>query len=175
MNDNGSMTLYPFPSDGRIQVQDPCAAVTNLITEYNQQTLYADWGITMDSTRKNYKMQLNRFDGAKMPPMWLMANPPNMLPTQYLTGVNVSRLSPKLGTHYPPQTLIFFLFSPSLGIWSSSIECEAGRKHVGRSVTWPSKYHDPVSYTTAAAECHGPDATGMRSTIDGWETHWFGA
>jgi hypothetical protein len=84
------MTLYPFPSDGRIQVQDPCAAVTNLITEYNQVTLYADWGITMDSTRGNYKMELNRFDGAKMPPMWLMANPPNMLPTQYLTGVNVS-------------------------------------------------------------------------------------
>ncbi|KAJ9092818.1 hypothetical protein QFC21_006694 [Naganishia friedmannii] len=90
LNDSGSMTLYPFPSDGRIQVQDPCAAVTNLITEYNQQTLYADWGITMDSTRGNYKLQLNRFDGAKMPPMWLMANPPNMLPTQYLTGVNAS-------------------------------------------------------------------------------------
>lgn len=83
------MTLYPFPSDGRIQVQDPCAAVTNLITEYNQVTLYADWGIIMDSTRGNYKLELNRFDGAKMPPMWLTANPPNMLPTQYLTGVNV--------------------------------------------------------------------------------------
>lgn len=88
------MTLYPFPSDGRIQVQDPCAAVTNLITEYNQVTLYADWGIIMDSTRGNYKLELNRFDGAKMPPMWLMANPPNMLPTQYLTGVNVSPTFP---------------------------------------------------------------------------------
>ncbi|KAI5449371.1 Reversal of tor2 lethality [Naganishia albida] len=90
LNNNGSMTLYPFPSDGRIQVQDPCAAVTNLITEYNQVTLYADWGIIMDSTRGNYKLELNRFDGAKMPPMWLTANPPNMLPTQYLTGVNAS-------------------------------------------------------------------------------------
>lgn len=98
------MTLYPFPSDGRIQVQDPCAAVTNLITEYNQVTLYADWGIIMDSTRGNYKMELNRFDGAKMPPMWLTANPPNMMPTQYLTGVNVS---------LPPSPLLI-VANPSL-------------------------------------------------------------
>jgi hypothetical protein len=37
LNDNGSITLYPFSSDGRIQVQDPCAATTNIITYYNQQ------------------------------------------------------------------------------------------------------------------------------------------
>ena len=37
LNDNGSMTLYPFGADGRIQVQDPCAAVTNIITYINQQ------------------------------------------------------------------------------------------------------------------------------------------
>lgn len=37
LNNNGSVTLYPFGVDGRIQVQDPCAAVTNIITYYNQQ------------------------------------------------------------------------------------------------------------------------------------------
>lgn len=37
LNNNGSITLLPFASDGRIQVQDPCAAVTNVITYYNQQ------------------------------------------------------------------------------------------------------------------------------------------
>jgi hypothetical protein len=36
LNNNGSLTLYPFSADGRIQVQDPCAAVTNLITYYDQ-------------------------------------------------------------------------------------------------------------------------------------------
>ncbi len=36
LNNNGSITLYPFGSDGRIQVQDPCAAVTNVITTYDQ-------------------------------------------------------------------------------------------------------------------------------------------
>ncbi|KAL7418334.1 Reversal of tor2 lethality [Cryptotrichosporon argae] len=90
LNDNGSITLYPFGSDGRIQVQDPCAATTNVITYYDQITLYADWGIIIDQSTANYVLNLNRFDGAKMPPMYLVANPPNMLPTQYLTGTNAS-------------------------------------------------------------------------------------
>lgn len=41
LNNNGSITLYPFGSDGRIQVQDPCAAQTNVITYYNQQVRLA--------------------------------------------------------------------------------------------------------------------------------------
>lgn len=89
LNDNGSISLYPFGSDGRIQVQDPCAATTNIITYYDQFTWYADWGITIDTTTANYVLRLNRFDGAKMPPMYLTAKPPNMLPTQILTGTNV--------------------------------------------------------------------------------------
>lgn len=36
LNTDGSMTLNPFSSDGRIQVQDPCAATTNVVTYYDQ-------------------------------------------------------------------------------------------------------------------------------------------
>ncbi|OCF40789.1 hypothetical protein I317_05401 [Kwoniella heveanensis CBS 569] len=90
LNDNGSITLYPFGSDGRIQVQDPCAATTNIITYYNQQTMFSDWGIIVDPDTMNYQLRLNRFDGAKLPYMNLIARPPNMLPTQVLTGVNAS-------------------------------------------------------------------------------------
>ncbi|KAI9633938.1 chaperone for protein-folding within the ER, fungal-domain-containing protein [Dioszegia hungarica] len=90
LNNNGSITMYPFGPDGRIQVQDPCAAVTNIITYYNQQTIYADWGITVDITSGRYVLKMNRFDGAKMPYMYLQAKPPNMMPTQILTGTNAS-------------------------------------------------------------------------------------
>ncbi|KAK8853097.1 hypothetical protein IAR55_003798 [Kwoniella newhampshirensis] len=90
LNDNGSLTLHPFGPDGRIQVQDPCAATTNIITYYNQQTMFADWGIVVDTTSGNYQLNLNRFDGAKLPYMYLTAKPPNMMPTQILTGVNAS-------------------------------------------------------------------------------------
>jgi hypothetical protein len=67
LNNNGSISLSPFPGDGRIQVQNPCAAVTNVITYYDQFTLYADWGIIIDYTTGNYQLRLNRFDGAKLP------------------------------------------------------------------------------------------------------------
>ncbi|WVN84947.1 uncharacterized protein L203_100084 [Cryptococcus depauperatus CBS 7841] len=90
LNDNGSISLFPFSSDGRIQVQDPCAATTNVITYYNNQVLFSDWGITVDPSTGQYILQLNRFDGAKLARMFLAAKPPNMLPTQYITGVNAS-------------------------------------------------------------------------------------
>lgn len=67
LNNNGSISLYPFPSDGRIQVQNPCAAVTNVITYYDQWTQFADWGIIIDYSTGNYQLRLNRFDGAKLP------------------------------------------------------------------------------------------------------------
>ncbi|WVQ84911.1 hypothetical protein IAT38_007074 [Cryptococcus sp. DSM 104549] len=90
LNDNGSISLFPFSSDGRIQVQDPCAATTNIITYYNNQVLFSDWGIVVDIPSGQYTLNLNRFDGAKMARMFLVAKPPNMMPTQILTGVNAS-------------------------------------------------------------------------------------
>lgn len=84
------MTLFPFTSDGRIQVQDPCAATTNIITYYSNQVLFTDWGIVVDSSSGRYTLNLNKYDGSKMARMFLVAKPPNMLPTQILTGVNAT-------------------------------------------------------------------------------------
>lgn len=83
---NGSIILTPFSADGRIQVQDPCAAKTNIITTYDQTTLYSSWTIQIDTLKNNYALQLAKFDGAPMMPMYLVARPPNMLPTTQLTG-----------------------------------------------------------------------------------------
>jgi hypothetical protein len=60
----------------------------------------------VDITSGRYVLKMNRFDGAKMPyvssavlvevktkltgQMYLQAKPPNMMPTQILTGTNVS-------------------------------------------------------------------------------------
>ena len=71
-------------------MQDPCAAVTNLITYYDQMVMFQDWGIQVDSIKQSYALQLNAFDGKPLAPLYLTANPPNMLPTVILTGVNVS-------------------------------------------------------------------------------------
>ncbi|KAL1409970.1 Reversal of tor2 lethality [Vanrija albida] len=82
------LKLTPFESDGRIQVQDPCAAVTNQITYYNQIMTMKNWGVSIDPLTARYTLNLFGFDGAPVPPLYLIARPPNMLPTHTLTGTN---------------------------------------------------------------------------------------
>jgi len=94
LNSNGSMTLNPFASDGRQQVQDMCAAQSNIIQQFNQTTLFAEWRIFQD-TQRGPKLQLYRFDGDPLSPMYLVAQTPNMLPTQTLTAnVTIGQVSP---------------------------------------------------------------------------------
>jgi len=85
INANNSITLNPFASDGRQQVQDMCAAKSNIIQQFNQTTLFLNWNIYQDPQR-GPKLQLYRFDGAPLSPMYLISQQPNMLPTTTLTG-----------------------------------------------------------------------------------------
>ncbi|KAG9051632.1 Reversal of tor2 lethality [Tulasnella sp. UAMH 9824] len=89
LNSNGSITLNPFAADGRMQVQDMCAAKSNIIQQFNQTTLFAAWNIYQDTTR-GYKLQLYRFDGAPLSPMYQISTTPNMLPTELLTNTTVN-------------------------------------------------------------------------------------
>jgi len=86
---NGSMILNPFPSDGRQQVQDMCAAKSNIIQQFNQTTLFQSWRI-FDDPQRGPKLQLYEFNGAPDSPMYLISPTPNMLPTTTLTA-NVSQ------------------------------------------------------------------------------------
>ena len=66
---NGSLTLdpQPFNADGRIQIQDPCAAQTEILTYYSQFELYNSFEITIDIHHAAYMLQLYRFDGSLFP------------------------------------------------------------------------------------------------------------
>ncbi|CEQ42542.1 SPOSA6832_04372 [Sporobolomyces salmonicolor] len=100
-HNNGSITLdpAPFASDGRIQVQDPCAATTEVLTYYSQFELYNGWTITVDAHHAAYMLQLYRFDGSlfprdealtfpeRAPRLYLTVRPPTMLPTTSLEAV----------------------------------------------------------------------------------------
>ncbi|KAF8627409.1 hypothetical protein AX17_006224 [Amanita inopinata Kibby_2008] len=79
---NGSITMLPL-GDGFQQVQDPCAAVSNFIEPYNMTELYVQWRIFQDPTQ-GYKLHLFQFDGAPLPPQFLVSQTPNMLPTSQL-------------------------------------------------------------------------------------------
>ncbi|KAH7885070.1 chaperone for protein-folding within the ER, fungal-domain-containing protein [Phlebopus sp. FC_14] len=82
---NGSITMTPF-GDGYQQIQDPCAAISNFIENYNDTELYQLWNIYQDPV-KGYVLQMYQFDGTPLPPQYLMTTSPNMLPTQPLRNV----------------------------------------------------------------------------------------
>ncbi|KAF8321978.1 chaperone for protein-folding within the ER, fungal-domain-containing protein [Cantharellus anzutake] len=81
---NGSIIANPIPIDGRMQVQNPCAAKSNVIQQFNTTILLQSWRIFQD-VQRGPKLQLYRFDGAPLHPMYQIANPPNMLPTETLS------------------------------------------------------------------------------------------
>jgi len=94
---NGSMILNPFPSDGRQQVQDMCAAKSNIIQQFNQTTLFQSWRI-FDDPQRGPKLQLYEFDGQPDSPMYQISPTPNMLPTTTLTGnVTLGQTTPGNG------------------------------------------------------------------------------
>ena len=85
LHNNGSITLQPF-NDGYQQIQDPCAAVSNFIEDYNITELYRNWRIFQDPTQ-GYKLHLFQYDGAPLAPQFQVSTTPIMLPTQQLRNL----------------------------------------------------------------------------------------
>ncbi|GAA99333.1 hypothetical protein E5Q_06028 [Mixia osmundae IAM 14324] len=82
---NGSITTLPIAADGRIQVQDPCAAESSVITYYYEPAIFQSWLIYNDQNHNAYGLQLSAFDGSLLPRLFLKYTPPAMWPTTQLT------------------------------------------------------------------------------------------
>ncbi|KAG6866169.1 hypothetical protein C0991_007719 [Blastosporella zonata] len=73
-------------NDGYQQIQDPCAAVSNFIENYNLTEYYVQWRIFMDPTF-GPKLHLFQFDGSPLAPQFQVSTTPNMLPTTLLRNL----------------------------------------------------------------------------------------
>ncbi|KAG7444143.1 uncharacterized protein BT62DRAFT_253836 [Guyanagaster necrorhizus] len=85
---NGSIILTPN-GDGYQQIQDPCAATSNFVENYNDTELYQSWRIFEDTT-DGFKLHLFEFDGSPLPPMFQVSTTPQMLPTEKLRDTTES-------------------------------------------------------------------------------------
>ncbi|KAH8109764.1 chaperone for protein-folding within the ER, fungal-domain-containing protein [Phellopilus nigrolimitatus] len=83
---NGSIVTHPM-GDGFQQVQDPCAATSNFVQNFNITELYQSWRIFQDPV-DGYKLHLFQFDGSPLAPQFQVSTEPNMLPTQLLRNVS---------------------------------------------------------------------------------------
>jgi len=89
---NGSLVLTPYGSDGLQQVQDPCAAVSNQITRYNQSITFSQWRIF--TVTGGFHLNLYEATGEPVAPMNPIFDPPNMLPTMVLVTPSPTATGP---------------------------------------------------------------------------------
>ncbi|KAG0132609.1 chaperone for protein-folding within the ER, fungal-domain-containing protein [Tuber indicum] len=82
--ENGSIVLHPIMVDGRQLYSDPCKHSTSIYTRFNTTEVFKRWEIFVDEYRGMHRLNLYKFDGAPMNPMYLAYRPPQMLPTQTL-------------------------------------------------------------------------------------------
>ncbi|KKZ64284.1 protein ROT1 [[Emmonsia] crescens] len=81
---NGSLVLTPFSSDGRQLVSDPCAGENAEYYRYTQPELFQRYEVQIDPFHKIERLNIYRFDGSPLNPMYLVLRPPQMLPTRTL-------------------------------------------------------------------------------------------
>ncbi|BGP38562.1 Reversal of tor2 lethality [Rhodotorula kratochvilovae] len=87
VHSNGSITTdpTPFQGDGRIQVQNACAAVSSNIYYYNNPGLYKTWAVSQ--WRGKTMLRLGQYDGQLMPRLYLVSDTPTdyMFPREQIT------------------------------------------------------------------------------------------
>ncbi|EEQ91261.1 protein ROT1 [Blastomyces dermatitidis ER-3] len=88
---NGSLILTPFSSDGRQLVSNPCISESAEYYRYIQEELFERYEVLLDPFHKIQRLNLYRFDGSPLIPMYLAARTPEMLPTHTLNPTDRSK------------------------------------------------------------------------------------
>ncbi|KAH7120789.1 chaperone for protein-folding within the ER, fungal-domain-containing protein [Dendryphion nanum] len=87
---NGSLILEPIKVDGRQLYSDPCSYDKAIYTRYNTSELFSRYEVMKDGYTNKTRLNLYKFDGAPMIPMYLALSPPDMLPTSTLNPLTTS-------------------------------------------------------------------------------------
>ncbi|KAH9845110.1 protein rot1-like [Teratosphaeria destructans] len=90
MASNGSLILTPIAVDGRQLLSQPCTYKQSIYTRYNQSELMDRYAVYTDPYHNIPRLDIYRFDGSPMNPMYLAYSPPQMLPTSTLNPVTAS-------------------------------------------------------------------------------------
>lgn len=90
MSPNGSLVLTPIAVDGRQLLSSPCQGKNSIYTRYNQSELFERYEVLTDPYHGIPRLNLYKFDGSPMQPMYLRYSPPEMLPTTTLNPLKAT-------------------------------------------------------------------------------------
>ncbi|KAF2636791.1 hypothetical protein P280DRAFT_472689 [Massarina eburnea CBS 473.64] len=92
---NGSLSLSPIKVDGRQLYSDPCAYEHAVYTRYNSTELLKKYEVVTDTYHQIKRLNLYKFDGSPMMPLYLALTPPSMLPTSTLNPLTTATAGSK--------------------------------------------------------------------------------
>ncbi|EXJ92362.1 hypothetical protein A1O3_00912 [Capronia epimyces CBS 606.96] len=92
---NGSLVMQPFGVDGRQLTSSPCSYDRSIYVRYEQSELMKSYQVMTDPYHNVPRLNLYKFDGSPMQPMYLAASPPQMLPTQTLNPTSTPKSTGK--------------------------------------------------------------------------------
>lgn len=78
---NNSLMLSPFGVDGRQMLSRPCEGDFSTYERYDQPEVMREWVVSEDKYKKVQRLDLGKWDGEKIQPLYLAYRPPMMLPT----------------------------------------------------------------------------------------------
>ena len=78
------IVLNPIQVDGRQLVSTPCNQTNAAYLRYNQTEIYQSFDVSIDQYYGRYRLDLYKFDGSPVAPLYLAYKPPEMLPTATL-------------------------------------------------------------------------------------------
>ncbi|KAF9895067.1 Reversal of tor2 lethality [Aspergillus nanangensis] len=85
---DGSLHLTPIEVDGRQLLSDPCSSEEGIYTRYNQTEEFNSFKVSVDPYHNIQRLDLQKFDDSFMHPMYLIYQPPQMLPVNTLNPVS---------------------------------------------------------------------------------------
>ncbi|KAI1911695.1 Reversal of tor2 lethality [Ophidiomyces ophidiicola] len=84
---DGSLILTPIAVDGRQLISNPCKGKNSEYFRFNQTETFKRFEPQTDRFHNVRRLNLYKHDGSPMNPMFLVHEPPQMLPTQTLNPV----------------------------------------------------------------------------------------
>lgn len=95
LESEGGIVMVPIAVDGRQLLSTPCTSSTSLYTRFSANDTMQSYTIELDTYRAEYKLTLNREFGSPVQPLYLIYDPPQMLPTTTLLPTATSTSSSK--------------------------------------------------------------------------------
>ncbi|KAF2113309.1 chaperone for protein-folding within the ER, fungal-domain-containing protein [Lophiotrema nucula] len=87
---NGSLVMAPIAVDGRQLYSDSCSYDNAIYTRYNTTEMFERYEVLTDPYHNVPRLNLYKFDGSPLMPLYLAYSPPQMLPTTTLNPLTTS-------------------------------------------------------------------------------------